>query len=42
MGSESTTIRKNRLVGYWLLAGMIMIIVQTVLGGITRLSGSGL
>ncbi len=27
---------------YWLLAGVFMIIVQVVLGGITRLTGSGL
>ena len=34
--------RKTRVVGYWLLIGVFMIIVQTLIGGITRLSGSGL
>lgn len=34
--------RKNKIVGYWLMAGVFMIIIQTLLGGITRLSGSGL
>jgi heme a synthase len=34
--------RKRKAVAYWLLAGVIMIIVQTLLGGVTRLTGSGL
>ncbi|WP_233559691.1 COX15/CtaA family protein [Taibaiella sp. KBW10] len=34
--------RKNKIVAYWLLIGVFMIIIQTLLGGITRLSGSGL
>jgi cytochrome c oxidase assembly protein subunit 15 len=34
--------RKKKLVAYWLLLGVFMIIVQTLLGGITRLTGSGL
>jgi len=34
--------RKRRLVAYWLLAGVFMIVIQTLLGGVTRLSGSGL
>lgn len=34
--------RKRKAVAYWLLAGVFMIIVQVVLGGITRLTGSGL
>lgn len=34
--------RKNRTVAIWLLIGVGMVIVQTLLGGITRLSGSGL
>lgn len=35
--------QKNRkAVAYWLLAGVLMIIVQILLGGITRLTGSGL
>ena len=34
--------KKNKAVAYWLLAGVIMIIIQTLLGGVTRLTGSGL
>jgi len=34
--------RKRKAVAYWLLLGVIMIIVQVLLGGITRLTGSGL
>jgi cytochrome c oxidase assembly protein subunit 15 len=33
---------KRRAVAVWLLAGVFMIIVQVLLGGITRLTGSGL
>jgi cytochrome c oxidase assembly protein subunit 15 len=32
----------NRSVAYWVLAGTIMLTVQVLLGGITRLTGSGL
>ncbi len=32
----------NRAVGYWVLAGTGMLFVQVLLGGITRLTGSGL
>ncbi|MFM2226649.1 MAG: hypothetical protein RJA07_2851 [Bacteroidota bacterium] len=32
----------NKYVGYWLLTGCVMILIQVVLGGITRLTGSGL
>ena len=32
----------NRAVAIWLLIGVGMIIVQVLLGGITRLTGSGL
>lgn len=43
MGSGMlNTIEKNKVVGYWLMIGVFMIIIQTILGGITRLSGSGL
>ncbi len=35
-------IRKRKAVAYWLLTGCIMIIIQILLGGITRLTGSGL
>jgi heme a synthase len=34
--------RKKRAVAWWLLAGVFMIIIQTLLGGVTRLTGSGL
>lgn len=34
--------KKNRAVAIWLLAGVGMIMVQVLLGGITRLTGSGL
>jgi heme a synthase len=32
----------NRAVAYWVLAGTIMLCIQVLLGGITRLTGSGL
>ena len=32
----------NRAVGYWVLLGTIMLVIQILLGGITRLTGSGL
>lgn len=35
-------VRKRKAIAYWLIAGVLMIIVQTLLGGITRLTGSGL
>ncbi len=35
-------MRKRKAVAYWLIAGVLMIIVQTLLGGVTRLTGSGL
>lgn len=34
--------RKQKKVALWLITGVIMIIIQTLLGGVTRLSGSGL
>ena len=34
--------RSSRPVAIWLLTGVVMIIVQVLLGGITRLTGSGL
>jgi heme a synthase len=36
------TNRSSKPVATWLLVGVIMIIIQIVLGGITRLTGSGL
>ena len=35
-------IRSSRPVAIWLLVGVFMIIIQIILGGITRLTGSGL
>src|SRR5437868_5209269 len=35
-------MEKKRAVAWWLIAGVLMIIVQTLLGGVTRLTGSGL
>lgn len=35
-------MQKNKPVAIWLLIGAIMIVVQILLGGITRLTGSGL
>lgn len=32
----------NRAVAYWVLAGTVMLLIQVLLGGITRLTGSGL
>jgi cytochrome c oxidase assembly protein subunit 15 len=32
----------NRSVAYWVLAGTLMLFIQVLLGGITRLTGSGL
>jgi cytochrome c oxidase assembly protein subunit 15 len=40
--SSDNVQRKNRIVAYWLLLGVFMIIIQTLLGGVTRLTGSGL
>jgi cytochrome c oxidase assembly protein subunit 15 len=34
--------RSNKLVATWLLIGVVMTIIQFVLGGVTRLTGSGL
>jgi cytochrome c oxidase assembly protein subunit 15 len=35
-------MNKNKIVAYWLLTGVGMLIIQVLLGGITRLTGSGL
>lgn len=34
--------KKRRAVAWWLLAGVLMIVIQVLLGGVTRLTGSGL
>jgi cytochrome c oxidase assembly protein subunit 15 len=39
---EQLDQKKKNAVAWWLIAGVLMIIVQTLLGGITRLTGSGL
>lgn len=40
--SNLTINRQQKIVGYWLLLGVAMIMIQVVLGGVTRLTGSGL
>ncbi|MDR3715653.1 MAG: COX15/CtaA family protein [Puia sp.] len=39
---EKTTGSSTRAVGRWVLLGVIMLLIQVMLGGITRLTGSGL
>lgn len=34
--------RDQKVISYWLLAGMVMVFIQIILGGVTRLTGSGL
>ncbi|HRH61040.1 MAG TPA: COX15/CtaA family protein [Chitinophagaceae bacterium] len=38
MGTE----KKNRIISNWLFIGVAMLVVQVLLGGVTRLTGSGL
>ncbi len=35
-------LNRNKIIAYWLLTGVGMIVIQVALGGITRLTGSGL
>src|ERR1051326_1566786 len=42
MANELSQDRSSRPVATWLLVGIFMIIIQVLLGGITRLTGSGL
>ena len=42
MATELQQTRSSKPVAIWLLIGVFMIIVQVLLGGITRLTGSGL
>src|SRR5688572_33420802 len=42
MPSISPTTRSQKVVSNWILIGVIMLLVQVVLGGVTRLTGSGL
>lgn len=39
---DSSRSRSSRPVAIWVYAGVIMLLIQVVLGGITRLTGSGL
>ena len=39
---ETSSVKDKKLVTAWLLIGVIMVFVQILLGGITRLTGSGL
>lgn len=38
----STSLPSSRPVAHWILIGVFMLLVQVILGGITRLTGSGL
>ena len=40
--AQSISNRSSRPVAIWLLVGVGMIIIQVLLGGITRITGSGL
>jgi cytochrome c oxidase assembly protein subunit 15 len=42
MHNHSTLARGQRAVSNWILIGVIMLLIQVVLGGVTRLTGSGL
>ncbi|AEW02751.1 cytochrome C oxidase assembly protein [Niastella koreensis] len=42
MNTISNEQRANRAVSNWIFLGVIMLLVQVVLGGVTRLTGSGL
>jgi cytochrome c oxidase assembly protein subunit 15 len=33
---------REKIIGYWLLLGVFMLMIQIFLGGVTRLTGSGL
>jgi cytochrome c oxidase assembly protein subunit 15 len=39
---EKSDVSSVRVVGQWVLIGVIMLLIQVLLGGITRLTGSGL
>lgn len=40
--AEATLAKRRNAVARWLLLGVVMILIQILLGGITRLTGSGL
>ena len=35
-------MQTNKWIGRWLILGVVMLMIQVLLGGITRLTGSGL
>src|SRR5580692_3156249 len=39
---QSSSRSRNRPVALWIYTGVIMMLIQVILGGITRLTGSGL
>lgn len=42
MVASVSVFAKNKAVAWWLIIGVVMIIIQTLIGGLTRLTGSGL
>lgn len=42
LSDQALRLRRQKMVALWLIVGVMMIIVQTLLGGVTRLTGSGL
>lgn len=42
MVTDEASKRRQKRVAQWLITGVVMIIIQTLLGGVTRLTGSGL
>lgn len=40
--SDIATNQRSKAVSRWIIAGVIMLLIQVILGGITRLTGSGL
>jgi len=40
--SNSVDNHKRRAVAWWLIAGIVMIVIEFIMGGVTRLTGSGL
>lgn len=42
MNTTARQERNNRIIGIWLMIGVVMILIQVAIGGITRLTESGL
>src|SRR6187401_3019392 len=40
--SETASKKHSRAVAWWVLLGVVMLMIQVLLGGITRLTGAGL